>query len=61
MKNLHSTVVKLPKVDTLEIELSHAREAIKAIYEAESLEEAQELAFVAADKMTLGSPEQILD
>lgn len=55
-----SKVVKLTRKQTLEVDVSHAKEALVAIYNCKSLEEAKDLAYIAADKMSDGEPEEFL-
>lgn len=57
---MNKNVVKISREDSLEIELSHAREALQSIYESSSLEEIHNIVYIAADKMSNGSPENLL-
>lgn len=51
----------ISKEDSLEIELSHAKEALQEIYLSNSVEEIHNIVYIAADKMSNGSPEKILE
>lgn len=57
---MKAEVKTLSKEDSLEIELSHAKEALQEIYLSLSVEEIHDIVYKAADKMTNGSPEKIL-
>lgn len=57
-KNLEP--IQVPEIETLRSDIGIAEQALADIYKSKSLDEAKKIAFIAVDKISLGSPERLL-